>query len=81
MAEKTSVRRSIGTTANHEVQLLADMLAERIAAQDGGSEIALIARGVLMRIHDLSDIVFEALIQDEGEHEPIDSLQRKLGPV
>jgi hypothetical protein len=72
-------RKDVCQSATYEVQLLAEMLREKIAAYDPGAEVATLARGVLKRISELSDIIFEAVIQDESERASVDELQRRLG--
>jgi hypothetical protein len=76
---KGDPRIRLASSANYEVMLLSDLLLRHVAANDPGAEIAAIARGVLTRIHTLSDIIFEAVIQDGAEREDLDTLQRKLG--
>lgn len=78
MAERDQ-RHELAFSANFEVQLLANTLRELIVKNNPGAEIATTSRGILKRISDLSDIVFEAVFQDEKEREPTEDLLRKLG--
>lgn len=76
---KRDERHELGFDANFEVQVLANTLRDLINRHDPGAEIATAARGILMRIHDLSDIVFEAVFQDEDQRATMDVLRRQLG--
>jgi hypothetical protein len=76
---EAAARQEVGRSAAFEVQVLSEMLREHIVANDPGAETAVMARGVLKRISDLSDIMFEAVFQDEAEREDLETLERRLG--
>jgi hypothetical protein len=74
-----AARHEIARDATYEAQVLALTLRKLIEQHDTGAEIAAAARGILTRISDLSDIVYEAVVNDDNDREDIRSLQRKLG--
>lgn len=77
--DESKIRLEIGRAANYEIQMLATLLADRVATNCPDAEISAIARGILKRISDLSDIVYESFINDESERESVGALQRHLG--
>jgi hypothetical protein len=77
--QQDALRFEIGRSANFEVEQMAGALMKIVSDHDDGSELSVIARGMLMRISNLSDIVFEAVFQDESERDSVSDLQRKLG--
>lgn len=74
-------RIEIAAEAIYETQVLALMLRSVIGREKVAvaAEVAAAARGILTRISDLSDILFEAVIQEHGERHSIQELRRKLG--
>lgn len=72
-------RHDIARDATYEVQVLAITLRKVIEETDPGAEIAAAARGILTRISDLSDILYEAVINDDKDREDIPTLRRKMG--
>jgi hypothetical protein len=71
--------REIALDANFEVLQLAKVLRKLIEDRDAGAEIATVARGILTRIGDLSDIVFEAVLKEGDDREDLPTLRRKMG--
>lgn len=72
-------RHELARTANYEVQMLAITLRDLIESCDVGSEISVIARGILTRISDLSDVVYESVINDDNDREDVSWLASKVG--
>jgi hypothetical protein len=72
-------RHDIASRATYEVQILALTLRDVIEETDTSAEIEAAARGILTRISDLSDILFEAVINDDEGREDIPTLRRKMG--
>ena len=59
------LRQEIARRACYEVQQLANMLREYIEKNDSSGQDAPAMRSGLMRLSDLSDIIYEAAITDE----------------
>ncbi|MBL0420505.1 hypothetical protein JI739_09145 [Ramlibacter sp. AW1] len=78
-AVEAKTRRSIAFSANYEVLLLARTLTKVIEDDDRGSELATVARGMLRRIQDLSEIVYEAALATGDDRRPTRELQSALG--
>jgi hypothetical protein len=75
-----AARHELARTATFEVQVLAQTLRTFIEGHDPGAEIAVVARGILTRICDLSDIVFESVINNDVDRDnDVPSLARQLG--
>lgn len=74
-------RHSIASDATYEVQVLALMLRSFLVKEQGGADLVAAGRGILTRIADLSDILFEAVIQEDTERHSTEDLRRKLGEV
>jgi hypothetical protein len=72
-------RHELARTANFEVQVLAVTLRKLIEANDPGAEIAVVSRGILTRISDLSEVVFDAVINDDEDRDDVPSLVKKAG--
>lgn len=85
MAETTKLptmdaeRHAIASDATYEVQVLALMLRRFLEKEQGGADLVAAGRGILTRIADLSDILFEAVIQEDAERHSVQDLRRKLG--
>jgi hypothetical protein len=74
-----AARHELARTANYEVQALALTLRKFIETNDPGAEIAVVARGILTRISDLSDVVFDAVINDDDSRDDVPALVKKAG--
>lgn len=74
-----ATRHSIAQDATFEIQALALKLRSVLEGCFSEGQTEAIARGVLTRISDLSDIIFESVIQDEEDRESANSLMKKLG--
>ena len=74
-----AARHELARTANYEIQVLALMLKKAIEKDDHGAEIAVVSRGILARISDLSDVVFDAVINDDDERADVSALVKKAG--
>jgi hypothetical protein len=74
-------RWELAHSANIEVGLLAGhLLAEIMDGQRDAFELRIIARGLLKRIADLSEITSEALfLGNQEEREEVETLERRLG--
>jgi hypothetical protein len=72
-------RHELARTANYEVQALALTLRKFIEANDPGAEIAVVSRGILTRISDLSEVVFDAVINDDDNRDDVATLVKKAG--
>lgn len=74
-----AARHRLACSANFEVQALADTLRKLIETSDAGAEISVISRGILTRISDLSDVVFDAVLNDDDERADVPTLAKKAG--
>jgi hypothetical protein len=74
-------RWELAQGANIEIGLLAGLLmSEVMDAQRQDFELRIIARGLLKRIADLSEIANEALfLADQDDREDAEALERRLG--
>ncbi|MDP3251622.1 MAG: hypothetical protein Q8M77_06890 [Hydrogenophaga sp.] len=72
------LRLEVARVACFEVQQLAEMLQEYIEKYDSSGQNAPAMRGSLMRLSNLSDIIYEAVITDEPEVGD-DELTRRMG--
>lgn len=83
MADRTTDKERIdlAAEASYEIGLLAEMLNTYIDEADAGGDISPPARGVLLRIGKLSDIIHGALIDNGELSESLDELRQELkGP-
>jgi hypothetical protein len=74
-----AARHELARTANYEVQALALALRKFIEENDPGAEIAVVSRGILTRISDLSEVVFDAIINDDEDRDDVPNLVKKAG--
>ncbi len=72
-------RHELARDASYELGLLADLLRKQVERNNSGGELEPVARGILSRILVLNDVVFESVIQDLDDAEPVGELQAKLG--
>lgn len=77
MADNTTWAE-VGRDANFEIRCLASELRKLIDASRVGAEGAAVARGMLRRVADLSDIVFEAFVQDDSDGRDLREASRRL---
>lgn len=79
MADTTieQARLDVATEANYEIGVLAEMLKKYIDQTDACGEIRPAARGVLLRIGKLTDIICGAVAPIENL-DPLDELQMAL---
>jgi hypothetical protein len=74
-----AARHSITRDATFEVQILADTLRTHVEQNCDDANVATAVRGILTRISDLSNIIYEAAVCDETERQDVTSLCKKLG--
>lgn len=79
MAEITisKARHEIAREANHEAAAILVLLKDRFKCLDQGEDTRLLIRGLVLRLADLNDIIFEAAINDREIED--EELLRQLG--
>ena len=77
--KSTSLQHEIARTACYEVSQLAMLLRSHLEDNDRSGELAPALRGGLMRMGDLSDIMFDALFSEERDCTEADLVRRVGG--
>ncbi|MBL0420506.1 hypothetical protein JI739_09150 [Ramlibacter sp. AW1] len=70
--------QDVGREANFEIRCLARALWTVIERSDTGSEDTVIARGMLRRVAELSELVHEAFVQDDDDERSLKEAASRL---
>ena len=68
----------VGRDANFEIRCLAVELRKLTDSSNTGAGEAAVARGMLRRVVELSDIVFDAFVQDDNDGRDLREASRRL---
>ncbi|MDO9438549.1 hypothetical protein [Hydrogenophaga sp.] len=74
----TPLRREVARVACFEIEMLSEVLQTYVENHDESGEISPAIRGSLMRLSELSDLIFEAVVAKERDVSDLE-LVRRIG--
>lgn len=63
--DESEIRKALAFDANFEIMNLVPVVIDRVHDDDPAGALYPVIRGLMMRIADLTDLIFEAVITDE----------------